>query len=613
MLAGAPQGSFSCFAPAVNSSLTPRHRGTRPSNAEKLAHQSHGLYRRCAHVISPLESTLIMRTTIERAIATSFLALLAACSFIVDTKSTQCTTTDDCIRQGEAFKGLVCGPAGVCVKQGGCSTNQECIDANAGEPFLCQHDTRTCTKLKSQDCTTLLADPIDIADDNTVWLGMMMPLVGKDADFGVSNQNAMSIALKEIKAIAKGLPPAQPGQPRRPLAMIACNEGDDDAAITRATKHMVEELRLPVVIGPGGSSDLFTMAPITIAAKSLVISPAASNPLVTDLPSKDPRLVWRTIVSDIYEAKAAAAYFARIEPSLRTSLSLAATDKLRVMTLYVSRGTVLENTFVKEASVNGAPMGDKSNEASVKRVQFLDEASQTPPEAQYPVAVQAALDFKPHVVLVIGGAEGGDNIIAPIEKGWNAATTFRPTYLVSDGVIGTPSLCAPFSAADARKRIRGFIGGPDESSPLLQSFEAKYKAQIKDGSTPTAYGAQSYDAIFLAAYGIAASGSQPLTGPNVARGLERVVSADPTAQKIEVGGEKLFSGFSVLDGGQRFHLLGSSGPLNFDVQTGETSQDMQITCPPAMATCDGSFSTWPNSGLYLDAAKNALVGAEMCP
>lgn len=52
-------------------------------------------------------------------------------------------------RCGEpAFAGLLCGLGGVCVAEGGCHSNAECVSAHNNEPWICNKETRTCANLQ---------------------------------------------------------------------------------------------------------------------------------------------------------------------------------------------------------------------------------------------------------------------------------------------------------------------------------------------------------------------------------------------------------------------------------------------------------------------------------
>src|SRR5438552_812889 len=80
----------------------------------------------------------------------AWLTSLSSCSLALDKDPDQCQTTQDCLAKG--FTGLVCSDQHVCAKQGGCATNQECIDANSGAPYYCRQDNRTCIPLKTDIC-----------------------------------------------------------------------------------------------------------------------------------------------------------------------------------------------------------------------------------------------------------------------------------------------------------------------------------------------------------------------------------------------------------------------------------------------------------------------------
>jgi branched-chain amino acid transport system substrate-binding protein len=79
----------------------------------------------------------------------------------------------------------------------------------------------------------------------------------------------------------------------------------------------------------------------------------------------------------------------------------------------------------------------------------------------------------------------------------------------------------------------------------------------------------------MIAYGIAANGSNPITGVNIAKGLTKLVGG---TEKIDVGPARLGAGVAALSGGGSVDLNGTSGPLDFDPSTGEARSDIAVWC-----------------------------------
>jgi hypothetical protein len=84
-----------------------------------------------------------------------------------------------------------------------------------------------------------------------------------------------------------------------------------------------------------------------------------------------------------------------------------------------------------------------------------------------------------------------------------------------------------------------------------------------------------YDAVYAAAYALAALGESPPSGPNLARGMSRLVSSGPV---LEVGPARLLEGFRVLSEGRDVDLTGAETRLHFDPATGEPAVDFDLLC-----------------------------------
>src|SRR5438067_1740860 len=116
-----------------------------------------------------------------------FFMAQSSCSVIVNDFPHQCASTQDCVDlaakqplgpNGEKVSGFICSDKHVCI-QSGCRSNKECQDSHNGDPYLCRPSDHTCQSLilaNSDDPTAdnicdILADPDDIANENTIWIG----------------------------------------------------------------------------------------------------------------------------------------------------------------------------------------------------------------------------------------------------------------------------------------------------------------------------------------------------------------------------------------------------------------------------------------------------------
>jgi branched-chain amino acid transport system substrate-binding protein len=210
------------------------------------------------------------------------------------------------------------------------------------------------------------------------------------------------------------------------------------------------------------------------------------------------------------------------------------------------------------------------------------------------------------VVVGIGITEIVTKIMAPLEAQWGDDPALRrPTYLLSEGVRTQELLDLVKGRDDLRARLRGT--NPGTNNPLSRSFFSRYQAA--QNPEPLTFGMPgAYDAPYLLAYAAVAAGGDPLTGPAVAQYLRRTVGG-PAAQAIDAGPGGLTAAFDLLRAGQSIDYNGASGPLEFDAK-GEAPSDIQVWC--VIRDGGGEPSFLDDTGIYYDAAKNAMVGRFNC-
>ncbi|GAC1366539.1 MAG: hypothetical protein NVSMB47_17850 [Polyangiales bacterium] len=525
----------------------------------------------------------------------------SGCTLLVDTNVDQCTTAADCTARGGAFADALCSADHVCVTAA-CTTNQQCLDAHPGEKWICRHADRRCGRLDSIDCKTLLAEPGDLANDATLWLGTLLPTVGENASTGLPNQNGVEVARRDFRTI-NGLPPTGPGKPQRPLAFVACNDGADPI---RAAKHLVDDVKVPGIIGPAFSGVLIKVATeVTIPGGTLIISPSATSPFITKLQKHG--LVWRTAPPDTVQSVAISLLLAaRIEPDLRapTGGVLKAGEQLRLAVVHKgdAYGQGLANALFDIVKFNAK--GASDNGANYKAIDYGDPAAPDA-DARYKAAVDGLLAFQPHVLIVIGTAESVTKVFTPFEAGWTEPT-FRPRYVLADGAEIPEVIAAIGTNADLRHRVLGTV--PGTTAPLYQKFVSHYLSTITDGTQPDQYTAAAYDAAYLLAYASVVVGDQPITGAALDEGLKHTV---PPGKVEPVGEDAITEALNELLAKRNIDFDGASGPLDFDVDAGEAQADIQIWCVSADAT--GKASAIKNSGMYYSATTKKLEGAISCP
>jgi len=516
----------------------------------------------------------------------------SSCSYIVDTSPEQCASDLDCQR----FPGTAC-IRNACVgpQPGDCSATQQCI-ARHGEHWICRKSDLQCVPLLSQECTLVEGD---WTDDDAVMFGSVLPSTGPDQSIGLPMENSIRLAVSDFDSLANGLPPRVDGQARRPVVLIGCSDASDSDSAVRAAKHLAS-LGVPAIIGAAFSGVTIKVATeATIPAGVLLMSPSATSTAITDL--ADDGLVWRTAPSDAIQATALAKLVPLIEEQVRDELKLQESDPVKVAIVHkgdaygLGLATSLEQLLVfngKAATQNGS---------QYDRIDYGDPDGTT----NYAEAVQRVLAMAPHIVIELGTNEGVTDILGPVEGQWPQIGYF-PRYLLSDGGeieelwswVGTDD--------ELRRRILGTV--PGSISAQYTSFRQQYLSKFGQSPSPDVFGtAGSYDALYLLAYAAVAAGDQPLTGAALAEGLARLI---PQGTALDVGGGQMNLGFSLLQEGENADFNGASGPLDFDIGTGEAPSDIQIWCIPRDAS--GKAGPARGAGMFYDATTGYLLGQLAC-
>lgn len=487
-----------------------------------------------------------------------------------------------------------------------CTTNRQCLDAHTGEPYRCVPGQGICVPLTSTDCQTVLADNLDLVEDEAIYIGALMPLIGADESTGLPMKNAMELARRDFRQLG-GLPAAGPGGRRRPLVVIACN---DDADPVGAAQHLVNVAHVPAIVGAAFSGVTLNVAnQVTLPGNTLLLSPSATSALITGLDDHD--LVWRTSPSDALQALAVAGAVEISETRLRAAQGLMPADNITLAVVHKgdSYGAALADALFAPLVFNGQPANAQVNLFIRQNYGDPDD----PPSVDYTSAVNLMLSRLPHLIIIIGTNEGVTQIFAAVEAGWPSGTP-RPYYIFTDGgeLPELLDLVTTNSDPDAvRARIMGSVPGTASTYNPFNLFKLQYSSTFTDGTNPQVFGAAgAYDAVYLLAYAAVALGTQPITGPNLATALTRLV---PPGPKVIVGSATINQAFGALSANAMDHIDfdGASGPLDFDVLVGEAPSDIQLWCVVHGAS-PGEY-VFDTTGRYYDASANMMAGTYVCP
>ncbi len=486
-----------------------------------------------------------------------------------------------------------------------CESNKQCIEARAGEPYICRKTDGRCVSLLSEDCQALIAEKADLESDDALLLGSVQSTTGADQSGGLPIENAIRLATAEFRTLG-GLPPLTSSSQRRPVIVVGCTDTDD---AIRAATHLVDDLRVPAIIGATFSGATIRVAQkVTIPGGVLLMSPAATSVYITTL--QDDGLVWRTSPPDSYQAVALAGIVLDLETKIRTERKLASNDSIRVAVLHKgdSYGKGVVDVLIGRLRFNGKSAIDNKNDY----LQFDygdpdDQESNPTPGIKYAECVSRTEAFRPHLVLLAGTTEGITDIVAKIETTLSDVPDQRPIYLMSDGAQLPETIALVGNNPELRSRLWGTVPGTD--GELYKRFLVDYNSTFHDGTIADILGpAGGYDAVYLLAYAAVAARDTPITGSVLAKNLMRL---SPPGESVGVGRQNINKACTALQAGLNIDFDGASGPLDFDGAIGESGSNIQAWCVKADAT--GKAVGFQRAGRTYNAKTGLLEGTLECP
>lgn len=481
-----------------------------------------------------------------------------------------------------------------------CKVSKDC--EVKGENFICRKSDFKCVSLVTPECTHVLGT---YKDDNALILGSIAPTAGPDQTSGLPEQNAIDLAIGEFNNNGGVPAPTGSGGTSRPLVLVGCNDNSDADQAVVAARHLVDDLRVPAIIGAAFSGITLKVATqVTINSGTFLISPSATSVSLTAL--SDNGLVWRTIASDNIQADADAAFYGQLEKKVRdTKGDDTYTLKVAIANKGDAYGTGLASALSSKLTLNGAPFLDAANIDNRLVTDFGDPDGATPPT--YDKSIVDIVAFKPDVVYLFGTTEVVTEILKGVEENPSSP---KPYYILADGgLVGelktyleTMRATKPVDAEDLRHRILGTV--PGTTSSVFTLFTQRYRSKYNDGLETTSGVANAYDALYNVAYAIAASKATKITGAAIRDGMSSLVSG---ATKVDTGATNITAAFNTLSTGSKIDYNGASGPLDYDLLTGEAPSDIQIWCLPKNTTT-GVISGGTGTTVIYDATTKALKG-----
>ncbi len=471
---------------------------------------------------------------------------------------------------------------------GACATAFDCGPGN-----FCQ--SGACTAAPPANASCKLLEPNDVATLAGIDFGKRPLVLG--TLFRMQNQGelprlaAMRLAAREVNQSG--------GVAGRNLVMVACDYGgpsgtDAGAQAAPAIKNGVDYLGAALgagVIVSGSSSSATQVAIDRILAQrypvALVSSFSTSTQLTNyadKLAQTDPYgLLWRTAPDDAAQADVLARLIAA-QKGL-TKLAIVYIDDAYGLPLQqgIKTGLVaLGSSLATELH----PFDAGDDQAKFTKLMNDMFASMSPPDALLFIGIDGTQVVTAYKALVDSGHAAAFKAQFLADAAKDAATLLDPKLSAAvRAVVATARGTAPYHS----------------TAPHYDTFATQLKKEFDYQANDFSFVAQSYDAGYMAAYGLAwadASG-KPASGTVVAEGFAHLEAG----AKIAIGRSTWSTALATLTTGaattRTIDIDGTSGPLDFDTATGNAPGPIEIwranktftafeTCAACQAgkTCD---------------------------
>lgn len=566
-----------------------------------------------------------LRSTVVAGVVTGLGVAFAnqfGCAAVTNTTAVQCTSEAECLARGPEFAGTTCDKATkTCVKTKEdtdlCTKNSECIDRAGGAPAICEKSSRKCVSLTSPECPTVLAKPGQLLDDNTIVIGMLSA-AGATFDSGNGDQmeKAAGLAQSDIAKSVRGLPSTDGSSNIRPLVIVSCHEFDGGyEGLIRASNHLAKNVKVPVVIGPiDGAHQLAVTSQVFSPSGVLTIIPFRTAIVDVPSPIAPTPLVWSLSFTDRQIAQSTAQVITKdLEPKLKAR---GVTGPIRVAMIVEDNalGTTTADVTEAQLNFNGKTAVQNANDSPpaylrVKLGDFTDPVGNPAPADGAAKAVAAVIGFKPHIILHSYAPAAASSVFVPLTLQW-PATEPRPYGI---DLISVFPLLAPVVDMIDTFGLHGITFsqmGRAVDQDRVNQWLVKYKTEYPDitnfAQTESQVVQTWYDAVYYAAYAIAANGKKPLNGSNLAQTLPLM---QPPGQKIRTGTEDLTKAFGILSAGQGIDVEGITGDLDLDSKRAAPSPDVNITCAEKSPQTNKTIRFKP-SGFYIQSGQGQ--GAVNC-
>lgn len=367
----------------------------------------------------------------------------------------------------------------------------------------------------------LFASVIPAQAQETIKIGALFSLTGGLAPYGPPIVNGAKLAVMQINKVG--------GVLGRKLDLVIRDTATAPAVGRDAASKLIDLDKVVAIIGALSSGVTVASSSITIPAGVILISPASTSPMLTDLEDND--CVFRTCLSDALQGV--------VQAQLALNLGYKTASAIYVNNPY---GKGLAEVFKKEYQAGGG---------KVLAMVPYEEG-----KPSYRGEVDKAIGSLPDVVNLIGyPVDGNKMLVEAVEAG------FQGDFIFSDGMKGEAVAGGP--AAEYIEGTFGTAPGALEVA-VAKEFEKDYIEAFGPSTVP--FRQQCYDALALIALAIQKTGPSflEMSQKEQARAIRENIRyvANPPGEKVTYN--EFSKAFELLKQGKDIDYEGVSGPITFD-------------------------------------------------
>ena len=428
-----------------------------------------------------------------------------------------------------------------------CTSNDECQSV-FGWARVCEEETGFCEEAEMEErCTQTW--PEDLWQNLDAYQDHILLGVDYELESYALEVASMRLAVQQVNNTG--------GLKGREFALIECeNAGDassdglsQDAASDAITRWLADDVGVPAIIGPGTSGRTETAFEIAEPHGTMLISPSATSPALTALDGlvstdNDPGLLWRTVAPDTLQAMVIAA-----------DMEAREIDNIAIIYQTGAYGDGIQEGF---CDAYGGDCLDGNLFKFTNSAQISDHVTDI-----------ANADFDE--VLFVSSEE--EDAVEFLLSAGNTAGMNNIGIFLTDAAAYEGVFAAAEEASHLFPIIRGTRPTIDETSSVYISFYESF--ELETGMQPTdAFAAHSFDAAWLVIYGTAWAMYQEgeVSGLGIARGL-RQVSRDT---EVNIRPSSWSTVKAHFQDGLSIDVIGASGALDYDTETGETATPIEI-------------------------------------